>query len=263
MAPLVRRVANGMATVGVDTLRLARSVRGTPAYLRNRRELLRQFESSGKEFPFGKVYPCLSDRYDQSGSASGHYFHQDLYVAQRIFRRNPRRHVDVGSRVDGFVAHVASFREIEVFDIRPLTTTAANIRFRQIDLSSPSLDIGERTDSLSCLHTLEHFGLGRYGDPVNYYGYRNGLENLRAMLEPGGILYLSVPIGPQRIEFDAHRVFAVPYLLELFDKAFRVESFAYVNDAGDLVRDADPRGPEGANNFGCLYGCGIFELVKL
>jgi len=29
--------------------------------------------------------------------------------------------VDIGSRVDGFVAHVASFREIEVFDVRPIS----------------------------------------------------------------------------------------------------------------------------------------------
>ena len=37
-----------------------------------------------------------------------------------IYNSKPKRHIDVGSRVDGFVAHVASFREIEVFDVRPL-----------------------------------------------------------------------------------------------------------------------------------------------
>jgi len=62
----------------------------------------------------------LDDRFDQSGTASGHYFHQDLLVASRIFINNPEKHVDIGSRIDGFVAHVASFREIEVFDIRSL-----------------------------------------------------------------------------------------------------------------------------------------------
>jgi len=63
---------------------------------------------------------------------------------------------------------------------------------------------------------MEHFGLGRYGDPVNYDGYLLGLNNLYQILKIGGKLYFSVPIGPQRIEFDAHRVFSLSYLLELF-----------------------------------------------
>jgi len=52
----------------------------------------------------------LTDRFDPGGDASGHYFHQDLIVARRIFERDPRKHVDVGSRIDGFVAHLAVFR---------------------------------------------------------------------------------------------------------------------------------------------------------
>ena len=62
--------------------------------------------------------PCLTDRFEESGAARGHYFHQDLLVAQRIFDSAPARHVDMGSRIDGFVAHVASFREPEQRDLR-------------------------------------------------------------------------------------------------------------------------------------------------
>jgi len=58
----------------------------------------------------------LTDRFDPGGDASGHYFHQDLIVARRIFERDPRKHVDVGSRIDGFVAHLAVFRQVEVID---------------------------------------------------------------------------------------------------------------------------------------------------
>lgn len=66
-----------------------------------------------------KIYPICSDLRSSAGRASGHCFHQDLLIARRIFQINPLRHIDISSRVDGFVAHVAVFREIEVFDVRP------------------------------------------------------------------------------------------------------------------------------------------------
>ena len=89
-----------------------------------------------EKIPFGKLRPELYDRFKSGGTAKGHYFHQDLYVAQKIFQNKPAKHVDIGSRVDGFVAHVASFREIEVFDIRETTSTARNITFKQADITN-------------------------------------------------------------------------------------------------------------------------------
>jgi hypothetical protein len=73
-----------------------------------------EFKNAG-----GKVtrkYMILKDYNEQAGSASGHYFHQDLLVASFIQKSSPERHIDVGSRIDGFVAHVASFRKIEILE---------------------------------------------------------------------------------------------------------------------------------------------------
>lgn len=154
-----------------------------------------------------KGLSILNERLQLSGTAKGHYFYQDLLVAKRIYECAPRRHIDVGSRVDGFVTHVAVFREIEVVDIRPLDVAVANIKFIQMnamaDLDTKWFGI---CDSLSCLHAFEHFGLGRYGDPVAPDGYERGFANLVDILQPGGILYFSVPIGRQRVEFNALRV---------------------------------------------------------
>jgi hypothetical protein len=66
------------------------------------------------------IFPILSDYGENAGTAKGHYFHQDLLVASLICANNPDHHIDIGSRIDGFVAHVAAFRKIEVFDVRPL-----------------------------------------------------------------------------------------------------------------------------------------------
>lgn len=225
--------------------------------------LKRQAKASEMYFPFGKFYPCLDERNTDSGFASGHYFHQDLLVAKRIFQNDPERHVDLGSRIDGFVAHVAVFRKIEVFDVRPLSTSTPNIIFRQADLMEPNLDLKNYCDSISSLHAIEHFGLGRYGDKLDYNGHLKGLKNIYEMLKEGGKFYFSVPIGKQRIEFNAHRVFSVKYLIELIRDKYRIDFFSYVNDDGDLIRDIFLDPVDVNNNFGCKYGCGIFELTKL
>lgn len=264
MKRLLRRVYNSLVIFGIDPRKTIHFILGLPSYFRDLRTIKSQKQFAAKEFPFGKPYPCLEDKFSDSGVARGHYFHQDLLVARRVYLNNPTLHVDVGSRVDGFVAHVASFRPIEVFDIRPLSGAIPNIRFVQANLMTPISDkLFDYCDSLSCLHALEHFGLGRYGDPVNYDGYLLGLNNLRNILKKGGKFYLSVPIGPQRIEFNAHRVFSVSYLLECFAGKYHIDQFSFVDDQGELHEDIPITDSNARNDFGCVYGCGIFEMTKL
>jgi len=250
-----------LAMNGIDILKFMRAVRGGAFYLRDLREIKKQQRKSTISFVL-KKFPCLGDKFAEGGEAKGHYFHQDLLVARRIYAANPKRHVDVGSRIDGFVAHVASFRKIEVFDIRPIQASIPNIKFVQYDLMA---DISESysnyCDSLSCLHALEHFGLGRYGDPIKYDGYIDGLENLSKILTKGGTFYLSVPIGPQRIEFNAHRVFSLNYLVSILSDKFKVIKFSYIDDHGAL-HEGITLNDDQTDNFCCNYGCGVFELEK-
>lgn len=252
------------ASFGFDLKKFLYSFRGLPHYFNDFRVLKQQQKKSGKRFFFGKPNLCLDDRFSESGTVKGHYFYQDWLVANRVFQNKPDVHIDVGSRVDGFVAHVASFRPIKVVDIRPLSICIPQIEFISADLMQPLRDdLVGCCDSLSCLHTLEHFGLGRYGDPVNYDGYLIGLNNLHSLLKQNGRFYFSVPIGPQRIEFNAHRVFSCSYLLELFDGKFKIDSFSFVDDAGVLHTDVALRKEDVLNDFGCNYGCGIFEMIKI
>lgn len=121
----------------------------------------------------------------------------------------------------------------------------------------------ECTDSLSCLHTIEHFGLGRYGDPIEPDGHLKGLAQLKQMVAPGGILYLSTPIGPKRVEFNAHRVTAASTLIGWFDKGWHIERFAVINDSDPVSEFADWNGPEVSNHFGCHLGVGIVAARKM
>lgn len=247
---------------GIDFYIIIMSLRGIPAFIES---YFRFAKTNSKSigFQIKSLYPFFSDRYEQAGSARGHYFHQDLHVAQKIFSASPRIHADVGSRMDGFVAHVATFRPIEVMDIRPLNHNISNINFVQLDLMIGNEKFIEKYDSLSCLHTLEHLGLGRYGDPINPSGHLDGFNNLYKMLAKDGILYFSVPIGEQRIEFNAHRVFSISYLLEMFADKFVIKSFSYVDDGGELHKDIELSIDLIKSNCNCNYGCGIFELVKV
>lgn len=188
------------AQLGLQPVRALRSIAGVVRYGKD----LRRFRTS-----YGgriEIMPCLNDWAEEAGAADAEYFLQDLLVARLIFLANPIRHVDIGSRIDGFVAHVASFREIEVLDIRPMGFRAPGVKFRQTDLMRPDPEMDGYCDSLSCLHALEHFGLGRYGDDVNPDGMVRGLENMCRLLKPGGTFYLSIPVGIERVEFNAHRI---------------------------------------------------------
>lgn len=220
-----------------------------------------EFERKG-----GRVtheFRILSDWEDQAGTATGHYFHQDLLVASFIHQNNPKRHIDIGSRIDGFVAHVAAFRPVEVMDVRALKPVGhPNISFLQADLTQESPENNEIADSVSCLHALEHFGLGRYGDPLDPEGHHKGFHNLVKMLKPGGMLYVSFPIGRQNeVHFNAHRVFHPKDVLSwpIGGHQLTLERFDMVDDSGDLHTQVH------LNNYhpDIEYGCGIYTFKKV
>ena len=202
-------------------------------------------------------FPCMLDRYEGAGSLPKHYFHQDLWAARKVYQNNPEHHIDVGSRIDGFVAHVLTFRDIEILDVRPMTSNIIGITFRQADLIQSEDLPANICDSLSCLHALEHFGLGRYGDPIDPEGHIKGLQSLTKLLKPNGRLLLSVPIGLERVEFNAHRIFSVETILSLTEPDYELISFAYIDDHDNLHNITKQiRLPD------MMYGCGLFELKK-
>ncbi|MDR1667963.1 MAG: DUF268 domain-containing protein [Bacteroidales bacterium] len=232
-------------------------------YISDYRRLRKQrAESKSLDFPFGRNRPILHERYSEAGTMSGGYFHQDLLVARKIFKANPHRHVDIGSLIASFVAHVAVFREIEIFDIRKQENKVPNIIFRQADLMRLPDSMTHCCDSISALHSIEHFGLGRYGDPIDYFGHVKALKNITQMLRPGGIFYFSAPLGKQRIEFNAHRVFSASYLWNLLKEDYDLLSFSYVDAAGchENVAFTDQLTARFAKTRG--YDLGIFELRK-
>lgn len=253
---IFRPIVKSLVHLNLDFFDLNKllALRQYPRYRKTRNEWIRQ---GGK---ISKKFIILNDFDDKAGENRGHYFHQDLLVANFIYKNKPRRHIDVGSRIDGFVANVASFRKIEVLDIRPLDKIwHENIEFKQCDLMNPQgLD---KADSISCLHAIEHFGLGRYGDPIDINGHIKGITNLINLLTKGGILYISFPISDMdKVYFNAHRLFKVdtifnyPSIKENMD----LVRFDYVDDNDNLHKDVNIQSvPKKIK-----YGCGIYTFRK-
>ena len=253
---------------GLDPVRFIHSMRGLPRFIRDWRQFRRGHV--GRLF----LMPCLHDRYTEAGVTKSEYFWQDLLVARWIHEANPERHVDVGSRTDGFVAHVASYREIEVFDVRPVTSEIPGVTFRQADLMDTAAVSawqdgnagggGGYCDSLSCLHVLEHFGLGRYGDPIDPAGYKTGFANLASLLRPGGRFYLSTPIGKERVEFNANWVFDPATILRLAEaQGLRLERFSVFNPRSGLRDITDIERSEALIALaGEHYNLGIFVFTR-
>lgn len=191
----------------------------------------------------------------EAGTASGHYFNQDLWAAKKIFEEDPATHFDIGSRIDGFVSHLLVFTEVNYVDIRPLESEWDNLNFIQADATEMKEFDDNSLDSVSSLHAAEHFGLGRYGDPIDPSGSVKFMRSLRRVLAPSGKLYFSVPVGEERVEFNAHRVFSPHTVLDTFDK-LELVSFAAVVD-GDIDKSATPDDVTDGR-----YNCGLFEFTK-
>lgn len=248
-----RRVLNGLRLAGLDLPRMMVTLRELPRWFEDRKV----FVAAGGPIPMGRLYPVFGDREGQAGAVGGHYFHQDLYFARAIWRARPQRHVDIGSRIDGFVAHLLTFMDVEVIDIRPIRSKVAGLTFIQADATRLELFRDGELPSLSCLHAAEHFGLGRYGDPIDPWGHEKLIGALQRVVAPGGRIYFSVPVGGvERVEFNAHRIFRTETIIRLFSRA-RLCEFALVDDSGDLIT-AGALEKASAQTF----GCGLFTFER-
>jgi hypothetical protein len=222
-----------------------------PEFLRDARRF-RQLETSDS-LPWGETYPCLLDRVNRT-PFDPHYFYQGAWLARRLSKTQPTLHVDVGSSV-AMIGMLSAEVPIAFLDYRPLPVHLPGLlciggTATQLPFSSGSIA------SLSCLHVIEHIGLGRYGDPLDPKGSGKGAGELARVLQSGGRLFVSVPVGRERVCFNAHRVFA-PGTIQSFMPSLRLESFAFIDDGGRYHENAIMNEAAGLE-----YGCGLFEFVK-
>ncbi len=252
----VRRLSRVGIFLGFDPRRCIKNVIGVPSLIRDWTSYNRKSPRRSFRIRFLDLFPILDERSQAAGTVGGHYFHQDLWAARKIYQSHPEKHIDVGSRTDGFVAHLLPFMPVTVIDVRPMTSAIQGLSFIQDDATQLRNFPDNSVQSISSLHAAEHFGLGRYSDPVDPDACFQFMSSLERVLAHDGRLYFSVPIGRERVDFNAHRVFAPATILSAFPR-LSLRSFSFVGDDGTLHENRDLHSlPE------LEYGCGLFEFSK-
>jgi SAM-dependent methyltransferase len=183
-----------------------------------------------------------------------HYVFHPAWAARKIAQLRPTRHVDIGSSLQ-FCAQISAFVPVLFLDYRPARLKLSGLTCGRGDLLA--LDFAsDSVESLSCMHTVEHVGLGRYGDPIDPLGDLKAIRELSRVLSPGGSLLFVVPVGRPRVRFNAHRIYAYEQVVSAFDR-LRLKEFTLIPDEGDLVENAPP-----ALVAEQSWGCGCFWFTK-
>jgi hypothetical protein len=211
--------------------------------------------SRGMMLDQNEAYPCLDDRTSETGF-DRHYIYHPAWAARIIAKTNPEVHVDISSTLH-FATIVSAFVKVAFYDFRPAPLVLSNMSSDAADLTNLHFE-SDSVSSLSCMHVIEHIGLGRYGDPFDVDGDRKAADELSRVLAKNGRLIVAMPVGRSRIQFNAHRVYAHEQVLELFSDLKliehalipdgTVENGMIANASAELVN---------AQNYGC--GCYVFS----
>jgi SAM-dependent methyltransferase len=200
--------------------------------------------------------PRLQDRTETTGF-DRHYVYHTAWAARVLAKTRPLKHVDISSSLY-FVTGASAFVPMEFYDFRPADLRLSNLDSRCADLMA--LPFGDRqVASLSCMHVVEHVGLGRYGDPLDPDGDLKAMRELQRVVAPEGSLLFVTPVGRPQIRFNAHRIYAYEQIRDAFSE-LRIEEFSLIPDHasdGGLIENADPGIVAGQR-----YACGCFWLRR-
>lgn len=199
-------------------------------------------------------FPCLNDNTEYT-SFDAHYIYHPAWAARIVKQIAPYKHIDISSTLH-FCTLLSAFIPIEFYDYRPAVLNLDNLNSRRADLLNLPFE-NNSIESISCMHTIEHIGLGRYGDPIDPIGDIKAINELKRVCAIGGNILFVVPVGTPQIMFNAHRIYDPQTILNQFE-GFKLKDFSVVMDNTDFVQN-----PSFELVKQQTYGCGCFWFEKL
>lgn len=240
-------------------------------YEKDKAEYIEKYALDGMgsfEFSSKDEYAFLTDYRENAGRVDGHYFYMDILVAKKILENNPEHHYDIGSRIEGLISHlIAMDIDTTMIDIRPLPVKNAGCGIAKLDFiqgDATNLETIEDNsiESLSSLHAVEHFGLGRYGDTVNPNACFAAMHSMGRVLKQGGYLYFGVPVGKtEKVCFNAHRIFYPDTVVKSFQELTLVNMYLIHNMEMSAYTPDEVKCEKYGGIIGD-YDCGIFIFTK-
>ena len=208
------------------------------------------------EMPWSDRWPCMWERTASMGFEP-HYLFHPAWAARVLARIRPERHVDISSALP-FVTMLSAFIPVDYYEYRPTELNLSGLTSNHADLLAMPFAEGS-IRSLSCMHTLDHVGLGRYGDPMDPDGDLKAIRELKRVLAPGGNLLIVVPMGRPRIRFNSDRVYSYRMIVDAFAD-LELREFAMIvhqGTGGRLISNATE-----ADAASDDAGCGCFWFAK-
>lgn len=232
------------------------------AFIHDLRRLRRLSRQTKKRFALraSDLWMCTSEN-SPTTTFDRHYIYHPAWAARIVKEINPDVHVDISSSLY-FCSMLSAFVPVDFYDYRPANLNLSGLRSSSADLLAlPFKD--NSVPSLSCMHTVEHVGLGRYGDILDYDGDVKAMKELVRVLAPKGTLLFVVPIGKEAIiQFNAHRIYTKEDIVGEFTKlGLTLREFSLIPDNesdGGIVVDPST---ELLNRQ--KYGCGCFMFSKI
>ena len=201
------------------------------------------------------LMPIIGEATTETGF-DRHYIYHTAWAARVLANIKPQFHVDISSSLY-FNTLISAFVPVHFYDYRPAPINISNLICRQADLSKLPFNNNE-IQSLSCMHVVEHIGLGRYGDKLDYDGDLKAITELKRVLAPGGTLLFVVPIGKPKIMFNAHRIYSYDQIKDYF-KDLELKEFVLIPRTadGELLTNPSKELVDSQD-----YGCGCFWFTK-
>ena len=216
-----------------------------------------QFKKGLKDWPcrLTDALPIFHER-TNTMSFDAHYVYHTGWAARVLSELSPACHIDVSSSLM-FSSIASAFVPIKHYDYRNPELDLDGLVCGTQDLLALGFD-NHSVDSISCMHVIEHIGLGRYGDPINSLGDLEAAKELMRVLAPGGHLIIVLPLAERaHVRFNGHRIYDLNRVLSLFN-GMKLKEFSFLNEKRNnkFKRHASIEDIAGSE-----YGCGCFVFV--